>query len=1110
MLRLIIGRAGSGKTAAVMSEIGEQVAARQGGCMLIVPEQYSHEAERELCERCGDSLSLYAEVFSFTALARRVLQQQGGMAVPWLDKGGRLLCMALALGQIGSRLRLYGGAAHRAELQSALLSAVDECKSAMISAEQLLAASEQAEGELADKLADLALVLESYDAVVANGRADPSDRLDMLADKIGASGIGSGQKIYMDGFIDFTRQEQNVIRALLAAGAELTVCFTLDDMDSDDEVFALSRIAAQRLCRDARELDCPVQIERVELRGEKDSALDYFTDRLFSYSAARWEGTAENIRLFAPGGLTAECELAAARAIALVRDGGCRWRDIAIAVRGFEEYRRALESVFAHYGVPLFTARRSSLLSKSIPALIAAAYDIVCGGWDVDDVSSYMRTSLTGLSVEECDELENYVYRWQLRAAAWERDADWRQHPDGYGGVFDEQCEQRLARINALRRRLSAPLRRFERSARAAHTAAQQASALAELLMELELPRRLGERAALLSEAGRDALAAESAQLWEITVGALEQCAAILGESAMDMEEFGRLFTMMLSRYDVGTIPLSLDAVSAGDFDRMRRRNIRHLIVLGASDERLPAAEESGGVFSEDERARLLELDIDLGGGGGSELWREFTLIYNCLSLPSQSLSLSYPRLGADGTPQRPSFVLNRAKSLFGLAVEMPDMTLLRASSRASALSLASEPGRDGRTRAAEEYFAAEEPERLAALRRAAERRRGSLSGGAVNALYGRTLRLSASRIEKFSRCRYAYFCQYGLKAKPYQPAVFRPNEIGTFFHAVFEATARETAERGGFAAVSDDTLRAIVEEAIERYIENELGGFAEKSERFRHLFNRLRGEVWQIVLDMADELRRSDFRPLDFELNFADADTMPPVLLGEGEERMQLIGVADRVDGYVHDGKLYLRVVDYKTGSTSFSLGDVWYGMGLQMLLYLFALTESGEPRYGREIVPAGVMYIPARSAMAGVDAEDDDAAIEKKRAEERRRSGLVLGEPGELLDAWEHGEEKLYIPVKTRRGGKLSEESLATSERMGLLYRHIRKTLARLTAELRSGSIDANPCQIGSGKLSCESCDFFDACHFADGESGEKARSLPKLKNEQVWELLEGGEEA
>ena len=466
MLRLIIGRAGSGKTAAMIAEIAEAVAEGRGGSMLIVPEQYSHEAERELCEKCGDTLSRYAEVFSFTGLARRVMQQQGGAAASWLDKGGRMLCMALAVNAVSSRLKLYGAAAHRAELQSALLAAVDECKTASVTAEMLYEAAEKEGGALGEKLWDMALVLESYDAVVANGRADPHERLDLLASQIPASGIGRGSRIYIDGFIDFTSQEREVIRAMLASGAEVTVALTLDELHGTDETFALSRVAARRLEACARELGVSVQTERMDVPGDRSDALRFFSERLFSYSAAPWEGRAEGIRLYAVPDRTAECELAAAKAIALVRDGGCRWRDIAVAVRGFEDYRRTLESCFAHYGVPLFVAKKSELLQKPLPALIAAAYEIVGGGWDVDDVTDYMRSSLTGLTPDECDELENYLYKWQLRAPAWEREDDWRQHPDGYGAKFDEQTEERLAHINALRRRLSEPLKSFARRAR--------------------------------------------------------------------------------------------------------------------------------------------------------------------------------------------------------------------------------------------------------------------------------------------------------------------------------------------------------------------------------------------------------------------------------------------------------------------------------------------------------------------------------------------------------------------------------------------------------------------------------------------------------------------
>ena len=1108
MLRLIIGRAGSGKTAAVIGEIAEAVREGRGGSMLLVPEQYSHEAERELCERCGDALSRYAEVFSFTGLARRVLAQRGGAAADWLDKGGRMLCMALALGQVGTRLRLYGAAARRAELQRALLAAVDECKSALVTPEALCAAAEAAGGALGDKLWDMALVLESYDAVVANGRADPAQRLDLLAEKIRLGAIDAGARVYVDGFLDFTRQESEILRALLARGHELTVCLTLDELHGGDEIFAVSRAAARKLLGMARELDCAVQIERTELRGDRDDALEYLCEHLFDYGAAPYPGETAQIRLSAAPSLAAECELAAARALELVREQGCRWRDIAIAVRGFETYRRTLESVFEHYGVPLFTARRSELLQKPLPALIAAAYEIVGGGWDLDDVALYLRTGLTGLSTDECDELENYLYKWQLRAPGWEREGDWRQHPDGYGSACDERTEERLARINALRRRVAEPLQRFARSAKLARNAAGQAAALAGLLLDLRLDERLDERAAALSAAGRESAAAETLQLWEITLNALEQSAAVLGESAIETEEFGRLFTTMLSQYDVGTIPVSLDAVTAGDFDRMRRRSIRHLLVLGASDTRLPAAEESGGVFSEEERARMLELGVDLGGAGEDELWREFSLIYNCLSLPSESLTMSYAEPAEDGE-QRPSFVMERAAALFSLPIVRADLTAARAASVSSALSLVSLAERDGRARAAAEYFEQTAPERLAALRRAAQQSRGRLSERAVRSLYGPTPRMSASRIDRFAQCKFAYFCRYGLKAEPYEPADFRPPEIGTFIHAVLESTAREVKARGGYAAVGDGELKALAERAIDAYIETEFGGFSEKSERFRHLVNRMRRDVWSIVRDMAAELRRSDFEPLDFELDFADARTMPPVLLGEGEERLQLIGVADRVDGWLHDGKLYLRVVDYKTGRKEFSLGDVWYGMGLQMLLYLFALSADGEARYGREIVPAGVMYVPARSALVSVESEDDGEAIEKLLNKELRRSGLVLSEDG-VVEAWEKGEEKRYIPMKKLQGGRISGETFATAEQMGKLYGHIRRTLRSMAAELRGGTIAADPYYRSQYDRACRNCDYFDACQFRDGEAGEASRCLPKLDAEAFWRKLEGGEEA
>ena len=1104
MLRFLIGKAGAGKTAAVIDEIRANMARGIGDSILLVPEQYSHEAERELCRACGDRLSLFAEVLSFSGLARRTASRLGGTAAPWLDQGGRMLCMALALQGVGARLRVYGAAQRRPEMQGLLLAAVDELKTACIDADMLQEAALSCPDGLGDKLRDLALVLEAYESVVANGRADPADRLTLLAGQIDEGGLPKGSRIYVDGFIDFTRQEQEVLCAMLRQDLELTVCLTLDDLNADSEIFALSRRAARRLSAAAEELGRRTEVRTLSAPSGRDEALGFFAEHMFDYSSAHFDAPAP-IRLIRCESMAAECEQAAALCLALVRDGGCRWRDIALVARGWEDYRGTLESVFRHYGVPLFTAARSDLMAKPLPALIACAYEILQDGWALDDVISYLRTGLAGLDESECDELERYLFKWQLRGSAWERRSDWRQHPDGYGAAFTPDTEERLKHINALRRRVAGPLTAFARAAEEAGTARAQAEALSGLFAALRLPETLSRRAGELQRLGREQSAAEYRQLWDLTVGALEQCAAVLGDTAMDGDSFGRLFTLMLSRYDVGSIPVSLDRVSAGDFDRNRRRNVKHLIVLGASDARLPRAEEGGGIFSPDERQRLLELDIDLGAGGDNELWREFSLIYHTLSLPSESLTLLCPLTDAEGAAVRPASVFRRAQTLFALPVQTVDLSDARMSATAPALSLAAEAirGAGGREQAAYEYFTETEPAKIRALEQAAHAVRGSLSPTAVERLYGRRLRLSPSRIEKFASCQFSYFCQYGLRARPYEPAGFEPPEIGTFFHYILENTAREVRDRGGFRAVDDNELTEIADTYIQRYIHDELDDFREKSRRFQYLFRRLREQVRLIVADMAEELRRSDFEPLDFELDFARASDIAPVELGEDAGDLSLTGVADRVHGWLHDGKLYLRVVDYKTGRKAFSLGDVLYGRNLQMLLYLFTLSEGGTARYESEIQPAGIMYIPARSPMLSADGPTDDADLAAARARELRRSGLVLSTPS-VMEAWEHGEDKRYIPVKFK-SGKPSPETVADAEQLGLLSRQIRKELGVMARQLRAGSIAADPWYRSQQENACLNCDFAAACAFREGQNGEQSRYLAKLSAEEAWAKME-----
>ena len=1111
MLKLILGRAGSGKTAQIMEEINRAVLEDRRGLVLLVPEQYSHEAERELCRVCGDRLCLCAEVLSFSRLCSLVFDELGTGGIKYLDKGGRLLSMSLAVSAVSSRLTAYSSAPRSPELQSMLLAAVTELKTACISSEMLEDAAQSADKTLAEKLRDLALVNEAYNAVISQGSADPADKLTRLAELIPSSGVGAGG-VYIDGFTDFTAQELGIIETLLKRGVNITVCLTCDTLQGEGtELFDASRKAACRLIHMATEAGHECVKDTLEHDSSEDvPALVFLEQHMFAYTSKQCADENGAIRLYSAQSLSAECELAASHALYLAREKGCRWRDIAVAVRGFDECRGMLEGVFAHYGVPLYSSGKSDVMKKPIPALIDAAFEILSGGWESGDILSYLKTGLTGLSREDCDILENYLFTWGIRGAgAWTRAHPWQSGLKGFSGAADENAAEKLRRINELRKIVSAPLARLMESGKKAETAAQQALAVSGFLEDLNLAERLSDKAGALDERGEQAAAMEYRQLWEILVTALEQCAAILRDMPMAQAEFGKLLCLVLSQYDVGTIPVSLDLVSAGDMDRMRRRHIKHLIVLGASEDRLPKTGEGAGVFSDGERELLSGLGIELGDGKADSFYRELCLIYNCLTLPSETLTVSFTSGGGEGGESRPSLVMHRLCALTGAGIENFSVSGARVSAVSPALELAAcaingAASDEGIATLEWLYSKPEFRERISGISRAAEQSRGALSRRSVSMLYGDKLRLSASRVDTFSSCRFKYFLQYGLRARPRKRAKFDPPEMGTFMHYVLEGFTREVMENGGFKGLDQELRDALAEKYVNKYISEVLNNFSEKSPRFVYLFKRLMGTVKQVAADMAEELSRSDFVPLEFELDFSGMGDLPPVIIGEGDGEMILTGIADRVDGWVHDEKLYLRVVDYKTGKKSFDFTDVWNGMGLQMLMYLFALTEFGEKRYGREIVPAGVLYTPARDVLVKAKRNLNDEDVVAERARSLTRSGLILDDDL-VINAMEQGQEPRYLPLKFKNGVP-SGDCLASLEHFGELNRHIEDTLASLAEELRNGSINANPYFRSSAENTCLYCDFFDACHFDDKR--DRKKYVSGLKAPEFWKKLsEGG---
>lgn len=386
-------------------------------------------------------------------------------------------------------------------------------------------------------------------------------------------------------------------------------------------------------------------------------------------------------------------------------------------------------------------------------------------------------------------------------------------------------------------------------------------------------------------------------------------------------------------------------------------------------------------------------------------------------------------------------------------------------------------------------------------MERCAALERGSLTRPTVEALYGRRVPMSASRMDKYKSCHFSYFMQYGLKAEPRRSAGFQAPEYGTFVHYVLEHVFQETL-------IPD---RALVRRVVDRYVAEELGGLEKETPRFRYLFQRLLKSVWAVVDNVAQELASSEFKPISFELGFGRDGALPPVEFTAHGVTVSVSGFVDRVDAWEHDGRLHLRVVDYKTGRKSFDLTDIWNGLGLQMLLYLFTLEREGKSLYGREIVPAGVLYLPARDAVVAGSRSMTEAERQKKVDAALRRRGLVLDDPAVLAAMERPGETGIrFLPLRINKAGTAAGEALVTAERLGRLRRHTDRILREIGQELAAGNIAADPFWRGPDHNACQWCDYAAACQFEEGKGGDRRRRLPAVKGEAFWAAVEQADAA
>ncbi len=1135
MLQLLLGRSGSGKSDRLFARLETLAQNDDTRAFLLVPEQYSFAAERELLTRLGAQRANRVAVVSFSRLADTVFREVGGMAREPLDDGMRALLMSRALSEVAAMAADLGepllGADPRAVTDAAyveqLLDLWEEMRvcgvvhEALARAGEALAAtgSVMAQG-LQQKVTDFDRVFAAYRGLVADAGLEDTDKLSRLAERLPECRLFDGAAVLVDGFKGFTAQELAVLARLIGRAGELTVALCTDtagrhnhaaDASREGSLFSPVTDTVRRLQEMAAANGQAWEITLLEENfRHQDGGLRALEAGLYAPAPAAYDAPTDAVTVTPCTDVYEECACVARRVRRLLREEGMRCRDITLVARDMTAYAGLLEDALEAQGIEYYTDARRALLDEPLLVYIRAALRVAVGGFHTEELLRLLKTDMSPLDPVAIAGLENYVYMWGIDGAGWTQ--EWAENPAGLGTPVTPATAHTLAQLNARRAQLIAPLQELRDALRGGANGRGFALALYRYLTaDGELSARLARRVALLEEMAEPLLADHAARVWDEVMALLDRFAAVLGDYRMSAARLEELFTMLAQMVDLGHIPQALDAVTIGGADRIRYHRPRVVFVLGANEGVFPAYPDEGGLFSEEERQLLEEVQVSLSDGWLTRCIEERYFAYMALSAPRERLFVSYHTAGESvaspvvGMIEKilPQHRREEATAADGRDAESADEVFSALARQYTAATPATESMRQ--VLAGDPVFAG----RLAAVERALGHGAFRLEETAVaETLFGRDMILSASRTKTFYNCRFAYFCKYGLRLQPRRVAQVDAGSFGTVVHYVMETllpeysrpdgliarlkaedAARAGLEKDALAAAENatqamllKTLSGAVHDAVMAYAAREMGGVDNKPGRFLYMLELAERSAYNMLWHTVMELRQSAFEPARFELEICPTDAadtpageLPSLKLGFSRGSVRMSGKVDRVDLFVRfDGKAFVRVVDYKTGSDTFALSDLSYGLNMQMLLYLYTVCDYPERLLptAEQLTPAGVLYHPLSDLAVSRDAGDK---AQKKRLASMCMDGLVLDDAS-VVQAMEQNAEGLFVPAKIDKGGQATG-NVATAAHFALLRGVVEQMLVNMAESLLDGDITALPTKRGD-RAQCQWCDYRSIC--------------------------------
>ncbi len=1104
MLRLIEGGAKTGKSTRVREELialARREDAVPGGLVLLVPEQFSYETEREYFTALGIRRANRVRVLSFQRLAEEIFREYGGLAGEAADDSARLLAMKLALQDCKGELALYGPLVRRPDFPGQMVRAMAELKHAAVSPDALEAAAGKAEGFLRDKLADLSRIRNAYESLLGARFRDDEDDLDRAAQLIRENRWFAGKAVWLDGFKSFTAAQEQIIGLMLEQNGEVTAALSLT---SGDSRFATTEETARRLRSLARKAGArTASPERLtEPRGFADDSLRWFADQALKNSPRPYSGENTGVRCCGLLNEFDEAAFAAAELLRLAKEEGYAYEEMAVLVRDMDRYAPLLEAALDRYGIPYYMDRVESIAVMPLVRFLLHAAGALAAGFDRTEVLSFLKCGMTGLSLEELDAFEGYSYVWNITGDGFF--TPFRQNPAGYAQrEMSAREQEELARAEKVRELCCALLSGFRRDGEEL----SWPQAALRLFLGLELPERMSGWIQERRQQGRQREADDLERTWTAVMELLNTMETMLSGQKLTPREFRDLFSVCAEGCSLGRIPQTLDSVQVGGADRVRVAGKKAVLLLGANEGEFPLLPSSEGIFTDQEREALSALGLELTGNQEERILEERFVAWQALSCPSERLTVVYSLGDIAGKPRYPSALVSSFREIFpGTPIlgpgDFPPEFFCRTPRTAFLQYIRGCTEQSVFTSSARKFL--EETgwgRQLSRMDETMERDRFRLKDPALaRKLFGGALRISPTQIEKFYSCRFQYFCRYGLRLKARIRAELNPLSRGSVIHFLLERVL--SGEYGDFREFPEEELKALLDRLLLEYLERVMGGAEEKSRQFLYYYRRMSTAALGIFKALRAEFAQTKFVVAGLEEPVRDGGRIPPLTVRvDGQTTVTVEGTIDRVDLFRDGETCYARIVDYKSGGKEFQLDAMAQGLNLQMLLYLFALWKNGREEYAG-VTPAGILYMPAGALKP--DLPRDAGEKERQRALEEcyAMNGLLLDDRT-VLCAMEPDLSGRFLPVSLGKNG-IKGKYLASREDFENLEMYTEGLIRSMTDRLFRGEIGPDPYADGNA-CPCSYCDYRAVCGH---EARDGFRALGKATLEDIADACAAAE--